>query len=549
VACPTATVVRACDFTQYLVDQQPVYDRLILEDITPTDSWIGNMKTGSWANFSGAEHTLDRFTDVYPDTTKAWDRVQVANCLGNPCDANRFEIGFGAKRISYYLERQAWKTQLLCYDQEMHITHARDHLSQIISNVLRPASSAIMSMFMRKRAMLNAGKKWAANRTLSDFTFNFTTGPSAGDGEIFIDMSIAPTNVFKLTPQMLQRRFEPLMRIGYAGKNPFKETAPFIELVADMDTVWELDHLGGQQGIGGVPSVNGSWRFEQWGAANKYWRYGFTGSIGNFMVRSDPSNIRMNFVRDLGAGAAPNRYRYQVILPYKNNITGGAGGAPGLGRVDNPDFSTAQFRIGYIWHKDGMEALVSDATPVNPMMPYGARDFGGGWKFVMDNLGGDSNNRPIENFLRNKGMFVADFKLGIRPLHTEFVEAIFYKSEPQCVIEISPCATDPGYPTQTYRTANESCGASPISMAFTPVLAIHSDGSTSTYEVLANSIECNQEPINHAAITGTTTIAALAAQLNALAPSLGLWGNNATQVILSSTDCDNVELPFQQNVP
>ena len=71
MSCPTATVIKACDFTQYLVDQQPVYDKTILEDITPTDSWIGNMKTGSWASYTGTEHTLDRFTDVYPDTTKA----------------------------------------------------------------------------------------------------------------------------------------------------------------------------------------------------------------------------------------------------------------------------------------------------------------------------------------------------------------------------------------------------------------------------------------------------------------------------------------------
>jgi len=547
MSCPTATVVRACDFTQMLVDQQPVFDKLVLEDITPTDSWIGNMKTGSWANYTGTEHTLDRFTDVYPDTTKAWERVQVANCLGNPCDANRYEIGFGAKRISYFLERMALKTKLLCFDQEMHITHAQDHLSQIITNVLRPASMAVMSMFMRKRALLYASKKWYASRLMSDFTFVFSLGPNAGDGEIFFDASVAPTSIFKLTQQMLQRRFEPLMRVGYAGKNPFKEMGEMVELVVDMDTLWELDHLGGQQGIGGIPSILGNWRFEQWGAANKYWKYGFTGSIGNYLARIDHSGLRFNFVRDLGASAAPNRYRYQVILPYRNGIVGGAGSAPGLGRQNNPDFDLAQFRIGYIWHKDGMEALVSDATPVNKEMPYGSRDFGGGWQFVMDNLGEDSSGRAIENFLRNKGMFVADFKLGIRPLHTEFVEAILYKSEPQCVIEISTCASDPGYPTQSYVMKNDDCGATPISIVFTPQLATHFDGTAQTYEILANTIQCNNEPINHAAISAST-IAALAAQLNALVPSLGLWGSSATTITLSNSDCDNVVMPFLQSI-
>jgi len=556
MACPTPTVVRGCDFAQYLVDQQPVYDKLILEDMTPVDSWVGNMSMGTFEAFTGAEHTLDRFTDVWPDTTKQWTRTQYGNCLGTPCDKNRYTIGWGAKRLTYFLEEQSWKTPLLCYDQDMHVTHAQEHFAQIISRVLKPATAAIQSNFMRKRAATNAGKKWVACFDVRDFTFIFSLGSVSGqtDAEVFFDCSIPPTgsqngSAKKLTPQMLQRRFEPLMSIGYAGLNPFKETAPWIELVSDVTTCWELDKLGGQQGIGGVPSVNGNWRFEEWGAANKYWRYGFSGSIGNYMVRTDHNGLRFNFVRDLGAAAAPNRFRYQVILPYRNVITGGAGGAPGLQRVRNDDFDKALFRLSYIWHKKGMEALVADATPINPQMPFSSRDFGGRWQFVMDNLGADQNGRVIENFLRNKGMFVADWKLSIRPLYTEFVELIFHKSEPQCVIEIDTCAADPGYPTQSYNSANANCGDISLSIAFLPILATSRATGLQTYEVLANSIFCDGEPVNHAAITGTTTLAALVNQLNALVPGLGLWGNTATQLILSGTNCSNIALDFLETVP
>lgn len=546
MACPASTVVRGCDFTQLLVDQMPHYDDLILEDVTPVSSWVGNMKTSVWENFTGTEHTIDRFTDVYPNTLVGWERVQVANCLGNPCDLTRNEIGFGAKRLTYFLERMGMKTKLLCYEQEMHITHAQEHLSQIITKVLRPASLNMNSMFMRKRAALFAGKKWIANRNIQDFTFVFST--SGTDGEIFVDCSVSPTNVFKLTPQMLQRRFHPLMNKGYGGANPFKETAPWIEAVLDMDAVWELDHLGGQQGVGGVPSVNGNWRFEQWDATSKYWRYGFSGSIGNYMVRADMSNIRMNFVRDLGAASAPNRFRYQIILPYINGITGGAGGAPGLGRDENPAFQLAQFRWGFIWHKDAMEVRVSDSRSINEQMPYMHRDFAGGWRFVMDNLGADANGVAIANFDRNKGMFVSDFKQGIRPLNTEWAELIMYKAEPQCVIEINTCASDPGYPVQSYKMANDECGVSPISIVFTPILATHNDGTAQTFELLANSIVCNGEPINHAAITGSTTIAGLIDQLNRFAPSLGLWGGGGSTITLSGTDCDNVNLNWQETI-
>lgn len=50
-------------FTEFLLDQQPVYDRLILQDIRPTDGWLGHVNT---ATFDSHEHTMDRFSRIYP---------------------------------------------------------------------------------------------------------------------------------------------------------------------------------------------------------------------------------------------------------------------------------------------------------------------------------------------------------------------------------------------------------------------------------------------------------------------------------------------------
>jgi hypothetical protein len=203
--------------------------------------------------------------------------------------------------------------------------------------------------------------------------------------------------------------------------------------------------------------VSGNWRFTQWDSANAYWRYGFSGQIGNYMVRVDPMGLRFNFVRDLGAGFGTNRFRYQIVLPYRNVTSSGAGGAPGLKSEENPDFDRAQFRITYIWHKMALEALVADATPVNPEMPYSSRNFGGRWQFVMDNLGVDGNGCVVENKRRNKGQFIADFKLAIRPLYTEFLNVFFHRGEPFCLPEVSNCNPDQGYPTQTYDSCNTPC--------------------------------------------------------------------------------------------
>jgi len=457
MSCPSSNIVGGCDFTQFLVDQTPYFDELIVEDIRPTDGWLYNVSTGSTELGTPTEITQDRFRSVWPNTTKKWDRV-VANgvgCTGNPCDPPEYQIGWGADRITYYAEQQAWSTPLLCYDQEMHITKAKEHLDQIISEVLRPATTAISSNFLRKRALQWAKRKWQCNKNMSAFTYTWTVVNT--NEEVYFDCSCHPDQTYKLVPQMLQSRFEPLMRLGYAGKNPFADTAPFIELVTDIATCWELDRLGGQTGVGGTPSVSGNWRFEQWGSTNAYWRYGFSGQIGNFMVRTDPLGLRFNYVTDLGAGAGANRYRYQVVLPYKNSVTSGAGGAAGIGSDENVDFDKAHFTLTYIMHKKGMELLTPNATPINPEMPFGHRDFGGKWKFAMHDLGEDSTGKAISNKWENKGQFIAWFKYYVRPLHPEFMEVFFHKREPMCIPEINTCSADPGYPAQVYSSQNTTC--------------------------------------------------------------------------------------------
>jgi hypothetical protein len=461
MACPDNAIIKACDFPQFFVDQTPKFDEMIMEDIRPTDGWLLNVSTGTTPMGTPVEITQDRFRSVWPNTTKTWQRV-VANgpgCQGNPCDPPEHCIGWGADRLTYYAEQQLWSTPLLCYDQDMHITHAEQHISQIISEILRPATTAISSNFLRKRALLWAKRKNTANNRLTQFTYQWTLNGPNNDEEAFFDCSVPPDDVYLLVPQMLQNRFAPLMREGYAGKNPFKETSPFIELVTDMDTCWSLEHLGGQQGQGGgfTPNTSSNWQFTQWGDSTKYWRYGFSGQLGNFMVRVDEMGLRFNFMADLGANSAPNRYRYQIVLPYRNNITTGAGGAAGIGSSPNPDYEVAQYAISYIWHKRAMELLVPDARPLNPDMPYGHRDFGGKWRFAMHDLGTDIDGNVIGNKWENKGQFISWFKYYVRPLHYEFAEVFFHKREQFCVPEVSPCAADPGYPEQNYDSCLPTC--------------------------------------------------------------------------------------------
>ncbi len=467
MTCPTSGIIASCDFPQFLVDQTPKFDEMIMEDIRPTDGWLYNVSTGTTPMGTPVEVTQDRFRSVFPNTTKTWTK-RLSNgpgCNAPFCDPSEHQIGWGADRLTWFAEMQNWSTPLLCYDQDMHITHAMEHISQIISKILKPATTAISSNFLRKRHLFWAKQKNVANANMANFatdgvfTFTWTLGGPLGDEEIFFDCSVSPSRVFKLVPQMLQNRFNDLMLRGYAGENPFKETSPFIELVSDSDTMWSLDHLGGQQGVGAAnnPNVLGNWRFEQFDESTKFWRYGYSGQIGNYMTRMDPMGLRFNFVADLGAAAAPNRFRYQIVLPYRNSITTGAGGAAGIGSDVNPDFKRAQYSISQIHHKKGLELLVPDSKPLNPEMPFGHRDFGGKWQFVMDNLGADQAGQVIQNKRRNKGQFIADFVYYVRPLHYEFLEVFFHKREQFCIPEINTCSPDPGYPAQVYQSGLPGC--------------------------------------------------------------------------------------------
>jgi hypothetical protein len=508
MACPTPGIIAACDFPQFLVDQTPKFDEIIMEDIRPTDGWLYNVSTGTVPMGTPSEVTQDRFRSVWPNTTKQWTRVASngAGCTGNPCDPTEHSIAWGADRLTWYEEQQYWQSPLLCYDANIQVTHAVEHIDQIIGEILKPATIAISSNFLRKRHLLWSKIKSVANANFAHigtdgiFTFTWTVGGLNNDEELYFDCSANPARVFKLVPQMLQHRVEPLMLKGYSGKNPFKDTSPYIELVSDMDTTWDLDHLGGQGGVGGAdnPNVLGNWRFQNFDETQKYWRYGFSGQIGNYMVRVDPMQLRFNYVGDLGAGAAGgNRYRYEVVLPYRNLITTGAGGAAGLGADVNPDYVNAQFSLSQIHHKLGMELLTREASPLNSEMPFGHRDFGGKWQFVMHDLGADASGNVISNKRKNKGQFIADFRYFVRPKHYEFLESMFHRREQFCIPEISTCTTASpyglGYPTQCY--SSDLPASCPVPAAFNALYGTGVPSGTQDGPVPPPSTTCPTETI------------------------------------------------------
>ena len=507
-------------FGDFLSRRSEHLDDQIIRSLHPMDTWVGHVGTGVFPAQAGVEHTFDRFENVFPDLTGAWQDVQAAACIGTPCDPDSKKIGMGFTRDSYRLQRKAFETDLFCWDLILSADRAKQQFAHVV-RTLRRCSSIVSSDRLRHEAVRIAGKKWAtANNTLTAITAYWSA-----DGTV-LNVSTVPTS--KMTARHLQRRVHPQILAGALGEDINKGGAPMLEFVNDMESLWDL--------LEGSPELSDHWRFTDFADAEKYHKYGWTGKVGNYGIRADSMPLRF---LNLQTQNADGTWQLKLVYPYTN-----VAATEGIKEALNDDFESAQIQANFIWHRMAMTSLVRDTTSVNPEMPFAARDFAGKWQFVMDNLtcGVDVNGNPIavNNERRNKGKFISDFSLATKSEYPEFAELFLTLREPACIVDLPPCAADPGYPAQSYDSNNAPCPEEDVVLTFTPVL----NSDTSTYEIEANTIQCNGIPIVHSAITGAATLAALVVELNEHVSALGTWAVSGSDITLTGTACDSAALPW-----
>lgn len=488
-------VISCQQYASFLVSQTPVYDEMVLRDIRPaTSGLLGYYATSPFNAYTNNKHIQDRFKAVFPDVTKPWTTMGNTDCTGSPCDPVGNKIGWGYQRHEYELENQSWESQILCFDQIMLKTQAKAHFAQIISDVLRPATTTIMNYYLQRKALELAGKKFVVNATLDDFTFTWSGSATDPNAYVYLNTSADPTG--RLTPNILQTRVTEQYFLGAINSN--KEGYDSLQLHTDKDTFRWL--------VQNDSTLQNAWRQMEFGpAAVEFYKYGLMGKVGDFMVKVLQFPLRFNKVE---AG------KYQLVLPYINTSV-----TSGIGSFFNPDYAKAQYQISYINHPRGLEVKPYIPQAVNAEMPFLVRDYGGKWRFGTNDLGADCNGRPIDNVRQNKGKFYADFRLAVNPAHPEWVEAIFHMVDQPCVTIVPVCNTDPGYPAQDYNSADPICDANEVFVA-----TAKEDG---TYAVAANSIRINGNVLTHGAISGATLalfVADLAAKWAAATPAqTGTW--------------------------
>ena len=528
----TGNVISCKQFASFLVSQEPVYDKEVLKDVRPFDGLIGYYNTGSFDAYSGTTHRFDRFNSVFPNVTGAWENSTGDSCVGQPCDPSENKIGWGYTRSTYSLEKQAWGSDILCFDQIMTKTKAKEHFRQIIDDVLRPATNWITTYYLQRKAMELSGYTptgisggaFACKAGLPAISFSWV---GAGYTTLrVLDSASAPVTAASLgllTPDILRSRVTRQYFLGaiQAGKEGYDS----LQLHTDKETFRYLAKSNSQ--------LTDSWRFGEFApAAKEFYKYGFMGFVGDFMVKVLQFPLRFN-----ATGTAGN---YTLVLPYKN-----VAASEGLRSEFNGDYDRAQYQISYINNPRALRVLPFRPEAVNPNMPFMVRDYGGRWKFATNDLGADCSGRPIDNSRGNKGKFIADFQLAVKPEHPEWLEAIFHKVNGACPVIIAGCAEDPGDPAQDYNSANGVC---PSAIQFTAVI---NDADPARYVIGTTGILCDGNIVANAGISAAS-LAALVIALQAawdaeFGAGQGTWTvvSTSTNLIqLAGSSCTNVTLEF-----
>lgn len=473
----------------------------ILRDITPIRGWIGQVPTGEWGAFEGVSKIGHRIRRMFPDMSGCWTTVVDSGCIGQPCDPVRKKVGFGTDQFTYNLEEIFYETDIFCFPLIMSADAAKEQFAALIDG-LREATVWIWNHRYRTEAVRVAGRKVLAGAGYVD------ADPVFSEDCTTMTVAAEPTSV--ITIQFLQRYVDILTLDGYLGKAPMP--AGMFEFITDAITSNYLRELN--------PAISDFLRVNNVQAFADLYKYGITGSVGNFMIHLDPEPLRYQ---------KNSATEYQLVFPYENQSA-----TQGIGADQNWSYVHAGYQWNFIWHRGVMRSLVRRSEPINSQMPFASRDFGGRWKFVMDNMtcrDAEGNIVPVDNVERTKGKFIANYSAGTKPEHPEWAVAIFALRDLSCVADIAPCNEAPAYYEQDYSSANAPCPQSPIDY-----------NVTGTGPWAVTYARCNDTEILTDG-AAQDTIALLITYLTNNLGGYGTWSNPMPGIVrLTGTTCENFDL-------
>ncbi len=423
-------------FNSYLFRRIPDWDAKLSRDRFPLSySYMGLYQSAAWDSFTGTTRTWDKIHVTRPNDDGCWDPVVIEQCVGNPCDPSRYNLGWGSTRANYTKFHRDYITPPFCFDQLRDTEMAVEQLSGIVDG-LKELPNNIWSDFFRKWALRSSNVIHIAGSagttvttTDSLFTNNCTRINLGSTGNL-------PTS--KLTVEYLNRYFPTLLYKGYF-KNDFIPTGK-MELMTDIQTEMELTNAN--------PALTLMYTAADFVKGGKFYGFGAMAGVGNWLIKIDETPLRF---QHLGSGVL------QQIQPYEN-VAATVGKKPQFSAA----YENAPYQMHHVFNRAARTIYTGETTPVNPDMKFMSRSMNGTWSWKNPDviLYLDPNTGvqcTMQNDKKNKGYFLGEFEVGVKTEFPEIEMCIIAQREPQVVVDNPRCAATPDVVTQTLLPYNLQC--------------------------------------------------------------------------------------------
>jgi hypothetical protein len=427
--------------------------RDFIEDMFPRDVPFTSLyQSKTWDSFTGTQHTWDRVHVAMPNDAGDWETMDAGACAMNICDPQSRQIDWGVTRSTFGKMRRRWKTRILCLDQIRHVEEAAAQLEAIWKGLMKVPEyvNADWLKFMQFLGQVgnqtgSGGVCICGASDISSATpgsgLTLTNSSFTGGLQQVNLGSAANIPTSKLTMPYLMRKVPPLQYNGYFD-GEFTPTGKF-QLMTDLQTAYEL--------CNGNPALTAMYDAADFEKGGKFFQYGAMMACGNFLIKIHPFMPRFQSRPDLGAGVI------QRVWPFQNVPT-----TVGMMPLYDPAYENATIQASVIPHRLAREIYVGEIPSIHPRMQFGSRDLYGKWTWINDAFlrAFDPNTGAacdMENPVRNKGYFLADYEAGQRTVRPELECVILHLREPACMADSPRCAANPSTAYQSLLPYNAFC--------------------------------------------------------------------------------------------
>jgi len=427
-------------FSSFLFRRTPNFIRDLVEDMHPREViWTSLYQNKTWESFTGTQHTWDRVHVAMPNDAGDWEQIDAGACAMNICDPSSRQIDWGSTRASLNKFRRRWKTRILCLDQLRNVEEAQAQLEAIWKG-LTMVPEFVNANWIKYQQALGANLLYICGSAGLTVT---PTASTFGGGLTTINLgSTANLPTSKLQVPYLMTRIPQLQYDGYFD-GEFTPTGKF-QLITDIQSAFELAN--------GNPALAQMYDAADFEKGGKFYQYGAMMGVGNFLIKIDPYPARFQHI---GNGVLSRIWPFQ-------NIPATVGLKPAF----DPNYELAQYQISSIPHRLAREVYVGEIPSIHPQMKFGSRDLYGKWNWINDAFlqAFDPNTGAacsMENPVRNKGYFLADFEAGMRNVRPELEAVILHLREPQGVADLPRAAAANSVIYQSLLPYNSFCDSNP----------------------------------------------------------------------------------------